>query len=176
MIHRVGQQAPIPDAFRVLTLALAGGGAGSSSSSVSPSTAFQNLVTLWDVAGNDLFQFDADEAGLGAALTAAHDGGAVVLPSKTIALTAAFGVGIGVTLIGLSEENSILSFTGLNNESAITLNTRSVLEHCTVTVDGTQPLVGVDARAAKAAVRHVIVNIASHANNIKIYAGFAESP
>lgn len=92
-----------------------------------------------------------------------------------IDLTAAITLPLGVTVFGLSREKTILSFTGLSGESAVTHSARSTLEHLTVTVAGTQPLVGVDARAAFATVREVTVNMADNANNIKIYAGYPTS-
>lgn len=134
----------------------------------------QNRIYLWQPDGSSLIDYAPDESGLGDAITAVYDGGAIILPSIQIDLTAAITIPVGVSLIGLSRDGAVLSFTGLNNESAVIHSTRSTLDHLTVSVDGTQPLVGVDARAAKARVRHVVVIMADHANNIKIYAGYPE--
>lgn len=133
-----------------------------------------NRIYLWQADGSSLLDYVPDAIGLGDALTAVRSEGSIIIPSVTIALTAAITIPIGVMLYGLSRENTILSFTTLSGATAVTLSARSVLEHLTVTVAGTQPLIGVDARAAKAKVREVTVNMASHANNIKIYAGWPE--
>lgn len=164
---------PQYDALRVFSNQALEAGPGSGSTGTG--TGLLNRIYLWQPDGSPLIDYDPDEIGLGSALTAAFDGGAIALPSIQIDLTAAITIPIGVSLIGLSHDGSILSFTGLNNESAVTHSTRSTLEHLTVIVAGTQPLIGVDARAAKAVVRHVAVFMASHANNIKIYAGYPES-
>lgn len=135
----------------------------------------ENKIYLWLPDGSPLLSYAVTEAGLNDALTASREGGAITLPSMQIDLTASITIPIGVALIGLSHDGSILSFSGLSAASAIVHSARSTLEHLTVIVDGSQPLIGVNARAAKARVRHVAVYMASHANNIKIYAGYPES-
>lgn len=134
-----------------------------------------NRIYSWPADGSSILDYTPDSTGLVTALAAARTGGAIILPSMQIDLTASITLPAGVMVYGLSTENTILSFTTLSNVSAVILSARSRLEHLTVIVAGTQPLVGVDARAAKAIVRHVAVYMASHANNIKIYAGYPEA-
>ncbi len=171
---QIGQRNnPAWDALRIQSLNRLGG-LLSDNQSPSVITGLDNRIYLWQFDGTPVLNFDVTETGLNDAIAVARDGGAITIPSMTIALTASITLPIGVTLIGLSREGSILSFTGLSSASAIVHTARSTLEHLTVIVAGTQPLVGVDARAAKARVRHVAVYMASHANNVKIYAGYAE--
>jgi len=163
---------PLQDARRVRTAQVLSEAVANSS--VTGSIGLENKIYLWPAKGETLSTYEPNATGLSDALTAAEDGSAVILPSTRIDLTDGITIPIGVTVSGLSREGSILSFSGLNNESAITHSARTTLEHLTVIVDGTQPLVGVDARAAKARVRHVAVTMASHANNVKIWAGYPE--
>ena len=169
-----GIRDPLQDARRVRTAQILSESAANSN--LPAGFALENKIYLWPGDGGPISTFDADAAGLVAALAAAASGDTVWLPSIPISLTAAITIPLGVSVIGLSHDGSILSFTTLSNESAITHSASSTLEHLTVIVAGTQPLIGVDARAAKAAVRHVAVYMADHANNIKIYGGWPESP
>lgn len=164
---------PQYDALRVFSNQALEAGPGSGSTGTG--AGLLNRIYLWPADGSGLIDYAPDASGLSAAFTAARDGGAIILPSMQIDLTASITLPLGVVVYGLSRENTILSFTTLSSASAVVHSTRSILEHLTVTVAGTQPLVGVDARAAKAQVREVTVNMASHANNIKIYAGYPES-
>lgn len=165
---------PAWDALRVHSLDRLGG-LLSDNQAPGAINGFENRIYVWQFDGSPLLNFEVTQTGLNNALTVARDGGAVTIPSMTIALTASITLPIGVTLIGLSREGTRLSFTGLSSASAVIHSARSTLEHLTVIVAGTQPLIGVDARAAKARVRHVAVYMASHANNIKIYAGYPEA-
>lgn len=164
---------PAWDALRVHSLDRLGG-LLSDNQDIGTTGGLDNRIYVWQFDGKPLLNFVVDATGLNDAIAVARDGGAITIPSMTIALTASITLPIGVTLIGLSREGSILSFTGLSSASAIIHSARSTLEHLTVIVAGTQPLVGVDARAAKARVRHVAVYMASHASNVKIYAGYPE--
>lgn len=168
-----GLAEPQYDALRVLSTQALQAGPGDGTSEAGGG--LENKIYLWQPDGSSLIAYAPDAAGLALALAAAYDGGTIVLPSMQIDLTDGITLPVGVTLIGLSRDETVLSFTTLNNESAITHSARATLEHLTVIVAGTQPLVGVDARAAKARVRHVVVQMASHANNVKIYAGYAEA-
>ena len=171
--HAFGTSDPLQDARRVRTAQILSESVANSN--LPAGFALENKIYLWPWHGG-ISTFDADAAGLVAALAAAASGDTVWLPSIPISLTAAITIPLGVSVIGLSHDGSILSFTTLSNESAITHSASSTLEHLTVIVAGTQPLIGIDARAAKATVRHVAVYMADHANNIKIYAGWPESP
>ncbi len=165
---------PAWDALRVHSLDRLGG-LLSDNQAPAVINGLNNRIYVWQFDGTPILDFDPDAIGLGTAIGVARDGGAITIPSMTIALTASITLPIGVTLIGLSREGSRLSFTGLSGASAVIHTARSTLEHLTVIVAGTQPLVGVDARAAKARVRHVAVYMESDANNVKIYAGYAEA-
>ena len=135
----------------------------------------ENKIWLWQPDGSPIITYTPDEAGITAACVAARDGGKIQLPSIKIDLTAALTLPLGVTMRGISRDGSILSFTGLSAASAIVHSARSTLDNVTVIVDGAQPLIGVDARAARACVRHVAVYMADDANNIKVYAGYPEA-
>lgn len=168
-----GLSDPQYDALRVLSTQALQAGQGDGISEIGGG--LENKIYLWQPDGSSLIAYTPDSAGLALAIAAAYDGGTIVLPSIQIDLTDGITLPVGVTMVGLSRDGTILSFTTLSNESAITHTARSTLEHLTVIVAGTQPLVGVEARAAKARVRHVVVQMASHANNIKIYAGYPEA-
>lgn len=114
MTNRLGIQPPIPDAFRVLTLAL-GNNAGSISSGAGGLT---NQIVVWYADGSPLGFFDPTEAGLIAALAATTGNDTIALPSVNIALGAAITIPVGVALVGLGED-SILTFAGFNG-TAIT--------------------------------------------------------
>jgi hypothetical protein len=172
-VQPFGKADPHYDALRIWSNQALGsdpGGSGTIGSGL------LNHIYLWQADGSSLLDFQPDALGLSDALVAVRSGGSIIIPSMTIDLTAAITIPVGVMVYGLSRENTILSFTTLSSATAIALSARGVLEHLTVTVAGTQPLIGVDARAARASVREVTVNMASHASNIKIYAGYPESP
>lgn len=163
------------DNYEGLKLRSSSGPIVNASAIIAGGSSLQNKIYVWYVNGTTPALFEPDQSGLITALASAHDGSAVVIPSMRIGLTVPIAIKAGVTLIGLSRAGSVMSFTTLNNASAVTLGARSALEHLTIEVSGTQPLIGVDVRAAKARAARITVVMANHANNVCIYAGYAES-
>ena len=88
-----------------------------------------NRIYLWQPDGSALINYVADADGLSDALTAAYDGSVIALPSIPIDLTTAITIPIGVSVIGLSHDGSILSFTTLSSATAITHSARATLEN-----------------------------------------------
>src|SRR5512139_1293156 len=106
--------------------------------------ALENKIYLWPADGGAISTFDADQAGLIAALAATATGDTAWLPSIAIALTTGVTVPAGVVLIGISD-NAALSFSGFSG-AAVTLSADSTVYGISIAiVSNGVDAIGVDA-------------------------------
>jgi len=118
--------------------------------------------------GDPVAEFTTLDAAVAAA-TAAGD--TIVLPSRTIAVSAGATLAAGVALVGMSDK-SVLSFSGFSG-TAITLAADAICYGFTLTYASSDTTaVGIDAQFAGALVRGVVVNVSGGSvSNVGIMLG-----